>query len=128
MNNTIESIQPDSEKAKVLRYLEETVSYLNEVYGISDLTNIELFNIRKDIEQIVRGNPIMKIGEATIKQRITAAANTVSPRVEASHRFLLHYGINLNDMPWGSGLVLDRETLDYIREAVNRARQEDHQP
>jgi len=104
---------------------QETVFFLKR-HGIQNLTNIELFSLRKDIENILKESDSLEEKAITEAGRKTSGFNRVSPKNEALDRFFLYYGINTKDFPWGEGT--DDESWEYIKRAVNKAREEGHRP
>lgn len=127
MNKMESTGERSADQKEIDKWLKETRNYLEKNIGITDLTNIELFSLRKDIENILRENQRLEKNRITETGTETANFNQVSPIIEAARRFFIHYGINLGNFPWGK-LNADDESWEYIKRAVNKAREESHLP
>lgn len=106
------------EREAIDQYYHMTVGALERSYGVTNLTDLEKLQIRKDIEESLK---LMSYIES---EKPEAADYTVNhPAVEAVHKFLDFYNIPRDKVKHWEG-----KAKEALKELIRRRREEAHKP
>lgn len=121
----------------------QNAKYVLGWLGAKNLSDIEIFHLRKDIEASIRERHELEkkympegFGSATIADFDTLRLNVSIPFEEAVARFLSHYGINMSEVnlrlsqnvPLSDQIIMDEAGRKYVSEKIREAREQAHNP
>lgn len=114
--------------AEISLWLAETLLTIEYNFGISDLTVIELFDLRRDMEHVLRRNLELAsdFNESNAKERLWAIdANIMRyPIGEVINIFLTRYGLHSRGGPKFVTWKEKESYLEYLKGQLHLARQE----
>ncbi|MFH1200738.1 MAG: hypothetical protein V1484_00185 [bacterium] len=121
MNQNEKFIILNEETKEVNEILDICKKTLKDDFGVDNLTNIEIFNLRKSIEQNLENNKNANNSYQTI------------PVSEPWIQFLFHYGIDIYEILKIKDknivrLLEDKPLMEYIKRTLKKAREENHKP
>ena len=137
MESNFEVLKNYQDKQKVTpelieEYCRRVINWLNNSLGVNDLSNIELFEIRRDVESVLRKNHELAsdFNEKNANKRIEVInLNMVgNPDAEVVNMFLSKYGLNLFS-PLKFKTQKERDAYnEYIKRKLEIARQDAFNP
>jgi uncharacterized SAM-dependent methyltransferase len=106
--------------------------YLEESLDVNDLTNIELFDIRRDVEQVLRANYELAsdFNEQNAKERIKAINEHIMryPDAEVVNKFLSRYGLHMHSSLKLKNKKEQNAYWEYLKRQLKIARQKAFDP
>jgi hypothetical protein len=100
---------------------------LLKVFHVENLTNLEARQIRQDIQTAMKNNAELEAKEIMHHD----VSVSVNPSIDAVEKFLLQYGVNLNELsvdPKTNSYMADPVLMESLRNKIRKAREEAHKP